>query len=47
MNKIPKDDMPRYITRRDLKDALQARQLAIESERKLKENRWLQVEKAK
>ena len=47
MNKIPKDDTPRYTTRRDLKDALQARQLAIESERKLKENRRLQVEKAK
>ena len=47
MNKIPKDDMPRYTTRRDLKDALQARQLAIESEWKLKENKRLQVEKAK
>ena len=47
MNKIPKDDMPRYTTRQDLKDTLQARQLAIESERKLKENRRLQIEKAK
>ena len=47
MNKISKDDTPRYTTRQDLKDALQARQLAIERERKLKENRRLQVEKAK
>ena len=47
MNKISKDDMPRYITRWDLKDTLQARQLVIESERKLKENRRLQVQKAK
>ena len=47
MNKIPKDDTPRYTTRQDLKDALQASQLVIESERKLKENRRLQVEKAK
>ena len=39
--------MPRYTTRWDLKDALQARQLAIESEKKLKENSRLQVEKAK
>ena len=30
-----------------MKDALQARQLVIESERKLKENRRLQAEKAK
>ena len=47
INKIPKDDTPRYTTRWDLKDALQARQLATESERKLKENRRLQVEKTK
>ena len=47
MDKIPKDDTPRYNIKQDLKDILHARQLAIESERKLKENRRLQAEIAK
>ena len=47
MNKIVKDDMPRYAIKRDLKDILHARKVATETERKLKENRRLQAEKAR
>ena len=47
MDKIAKDDMPRYIIKRELKDVLHARKLATEIERQLKENRRLQAEKAR
>ena len=46
MDKIAKDDMPRYTTKQELKDVLHARKLATEIERQLKENRKLQAEKA-
>ena len=39
--------MPRYTIKQELKDLLHARQLATEIERKLKENRKLQAEKAR
>ena len=39
MDKIAKDDMPRYAIKRDLKDVLHARKVATEIERQLKENR--------
>ena len=47
MDKIAKDDMPRYALKRDLKDVLHARKVATEIERQLKENRRLQAEKAR
>ena len=47
MDKIAKDDMPRYAIKRDLKDVLHARKVATEIERQLKENRRLQAEKAR
>ena len=47
MDKIAKDDMPRYATKGDLKDILHARKVATEIERQLKENRRLQAEKAR
>ena len=46
MDKIAKDDTPRYAIKRDLKDVLHARKVATEIERQLKENRRLQAEKA-
>ena len=47
IDKIAKDDMPRYIIKQELKDVLHARKLATEIERQLKENRKLQAEKAR
>ena len=47
MDKIAKDDTPRYSIKRDLKDVLHARKVATEIERQLKENRRLQAEKAR
>ena len=47
MDKIAKDDTPRHAIKRDLKDILHARNVATEIERKLKENRRLQAEKAR
>ena len=47
MDKIAKDDMPRYTIKQELKDVLHARKLATEIERQLKENRRLQAEKAR
>ena len=47
MDKIAKDNMPRYAIKQDLKDVLHARKVATEIERQLKENRRLQAEKAK
>ena len=58
MDKIAKDDTPRYTIKRELedvlhaikqelKDVLHARKLATEIERQLKENRRLQAEKAR
>ena len=47
MDKIAKDDTPRYAIKRDLKDILHARKVATETERQLKENRRLQAEKAR
>ena len=46
MDKIAKDDMPRYNIKQELKDVLHARKVATEIERQLKENRRLQAEKA-
>ena len=47
MDKIAKDDMPRYVIKRDLKDILHARKVATEVEGQLKENRRLQAENAR
>ena len=47
IDKIVKDDTPRYTIKEELKDVLHARKLATEIERKLKENRKLQAEKAR
>ena len=47
MDKIAKDDTPRYAIKIDLKDVLHARKVATEIERQLKENRRLQAEKAR
>ena len=47
MDKIAKDDMPRYNIKQELKDVLHARKVATEIERQLKENRRLQAEKAR
>ena len=47
VDKIVKDDMPRYAIKRDLKDVLHARKVATETERQLKENRRLQAEKSR
>ena len=47
MDKIAKDDMPRYAIKRDLKDVLHAGKVATEIERQSKENRRLQAEKAR
>ena len=46
IDKMVKDDTPRYTIKQELKDVLHARKLATEIERKLKENRKLQAEKA-
>ena len=47
MDKIVKDDMPRYAIKQDLKDVLHTRKVATETERQSKENRRLQAEKAR
>ena len=47
MDKIAKDDTPRYTIKQELKDVLHARKVATEIERQLKENRRLQAEKAR
>ena len=47
MDKIAKDDTPRYAIKQDLKDVLHDRKIATETERQLKENRKLQAEKAR
>ena len=47
MDKIAKDDTPRYAIKRHLKDVLHARKVATEIERQLNENRRLQAEKAR
>ena len=47
IDKIAKDDMPRYTIKQELKDILHARKFATEIERQLKENRKVQAEKAK
>ena len=47
MNKIVKDDTPRYAIKKDLKDVLHARKVATETENQLKENRRLKAEKAR
>ena len=46
-DKIVKDEMPRYTIKQELEDVLHARKLATEIERKLKETRKLQAEKAR
>ena len=45
MDKIAKDDTPRYAIKRDLKDVLHARKVATEIERQLKETRGYKQEK--
>ena len=47
MDKIAKDDTPRYTIESELKDVLHARKVATEIERQLKENRRLQAEKTR
>ena len=49
MDKIVKDDTPRYAIKRDLKDVLHDRKIATETERQLKEKeaKRLALEKAK
>ena len=47
IDKKVKDDTPRYTIKQELKDVLHVRKLATEIERKLKENRKLQAEKAR
>ena len=47
IDKIAKDDMPRYTIKQELKDVLHARKLATEIKRQLKENRKLKAEKAR
>ena len=47
IDKIAKDDTPRYTIKQELKDVLHARKLATEIKRKLKENRKQQAEKAR
>ena len=47
MDKIVKDNTPKYTIKRVLKDALHARQVATETEKQSKENRRLQAEKAR
>ena len=47
MDKIAKDDTPRYTIKQELKDMLYTRKVATEIERQLKENRRLQAEKAR
>ena len=47
LDKISKDDTPRYNIKQELKDTLHARKLATEIERQLKENRRLQAETAR
>ena len=47
IDKIAKDDTPRYTIKQELEDVLHARKLATEIERQLKENRRLQAEKAR
>ena len=47
MDKIVKDNTPRYAIKQDLKDVLHARKEATETEKQSKENRRLQAEKAR
>ena len=47
IDKIAKDDTPRYNIKQELKDILHTRNVATEIERQLKENRRLQAEKAR
>ena len=47
MDKIVKDNTPRYAMKQDLKDVLHARKVATETEKQSKENRRLQAEKAR
>ena len=47
MDKIVKDDKPRYVIKRDLKDVLHARKVTTETEKQSKEKRQLQAEKAR
>ena len=47
MDKMAKDDMPRYTIKQELKDVWHARKVATEIEKQLKENRRLQAEKAR
>ena len=46
MDKIVKDNTPRYAIKRDLKEVLHARKVATETEKQSKENRRLKAEKA-
>ena len=46
IDKIVKNDMPRYTIRQDLKVTLHSRKSDTETDKKLKENRKLQAEKA-
>ena len=45
MDKIVKDDTPRYAIKQDLKEVLHDKKIATETERQLKENRKLKAEK--
>ena len=47
MDKIVKDNTPRYAIKQDLKDVLHARKEATETEKQSKENKRLQAEKAR
>ena len=47
MDKIVKDDTPRYAIKQDLKEILHAREVATETEKQSKENRRLQAEKTR
>ena len=49
MDKIVKDDIPRYAIKQDLKEVLHDRKIATETERQLKEReaKRLALEKAK
>ena len=46
MDKIVKDDMPRYAIKQDLKDVLHSRKVATDTERQSKENRRLKQKKS-
>ena len=47
IDKIVKDNTPRYVVKQELKDVLQARKLATEIERKQRETERLAAEKAR